>query len=37
MAKSNTSSKKRPPRKPMITKAGVKHGTSYGCGGKIKK
>lgn len=24
-------------RPPMITKAGVKHGTRYGCGGGLKK
>ena len=24
-------------RPPMVTKAGTKHGTNYGCGGKIKK
>lgn len=33
----STSKKGGKSRPPMITKAGVKHGTRYGCGGKIKK
>ena len=24
-------------RPPMVTKAGVKHGTRYSCGGRVKK
>lgn len=29
--------KKSSGRPPMTTKAGVKHGSKYGCGGKLKK
>ena len=29
--------KKTTARKPLVPKACVKHGTRYGCGGKIKK
>lgn len=33
----NSKNTKRGPRKPNVPKAGVKHGTSYGCGGKLNK
>lgn len=36
MAK-KTSTKKSGGRKPTVVKAGVKHGSNYGCGGKLKK
>ena len=36
MAKSS-SKKGGKPRPPLITKAGVKHGANYSCGGKLKK
>jgi len=35
--KKNSKNTKREPRKPNVPKAGVKHGTSYGCGGKLNK
>lgn len=35
--KSPTKGKTKTPRPPMVAKAGVKHGTRYGCGGHVKK
>lgn len=39
MANKNKSGNNNPrgPRRPLVTKAGVKHGKDYGCGGKLKK
>lgn len=35
--KKASSNNSRGPRRPLVTKAGVKHGKDYGCGGKLKK